>query len=37
MTTLFGETPTEADIEISAQQGVDMFLRGYGAPAQAVA
>lgn len=37
MTTLFGETPTEADIEISAQQGVDMFLRGYGVQAKALA
>ncbi|KAA1184715.1 TetR/AcrR family transcriptional regulator [Rhizobium tropici] len=31
MTTLFGETPTELEIEVAARQGVDMFLRGYGA------
>lgn len=30
MTTLFGQTPTEAEIRGSAEQAVDMFLRGYG-------
>ncbi|MFT4183570.1 MAG: TetR/AcrR family transcriptional regulator [Rhizobium sp.] len=34
MTTLFGETPSETAIESAAQQGVDMFLRGYGAATQ---
>ncbi len=37
MTTLFGETPSEAEIRIAAEQGVDMFLRGYGAQAETAA
>jgi hypothetical protein len=31
MTTLFGETPTEEELQGAAEQAVDMFLRGYGA------
>jgi AcrR family transcriptional regulator len=36
MTTLFGETPTEEELQGAAEQAVDMFLRGYGARAEAV-